>query len=156
MMFLSLRARNAQKLPMIEPPRPTLTRPSGALTWARSVDPDPTRRLTMPFRLRNGIGPPGTGPKKLPLASRTRPCTLIVVRGPFSINSLTHLVGARRYATEDDSRNSFWLALATLGEGWHNNHHHYMSSTRQGFFWWEIDMNAIHGLILLRTQTVPT
>ena len=41
--------------------------------------------------------------------------------------------------TTDTSRNNFWLALLTLGEGWHNNHHRFMGSTRQGFFWWEID-----------------
>lgn len=67
--------------------------------------------------------------------------TVITWHATFSINSVTHLFGARRYATEDDSRNSFLLALATLGEGWHNNHHYYMSSTRQGFFWWEIDVS---------------
>ena len=59
--------------------------------------------------------------------------------GTFTINSLTHLWGGRRYATEDDSRNNLVLALITMGEGWHNNHHHYQVATRQGFFWWEID-----------------
>jgi stearoyl-CoA desaturase (delta-9 desaturase) len=59
----------------------------------------------------------------------------------FSINSLTHMFGRRRYVTKDDSRNSLILALLTLGEGWHNNHHYYKSSTRQGFFWWEIDIS---------------
>jgi stearoyl-CoA desaturase (delta-9 desaturase) len=58
----------------------------------------------------------------------------------FTINSLTHMFGRRRYVTKDDSRNSFILAVVTLGEGWHNNHHYYQSSTRQGFFWWEIDI----------------
>ncbi|HEY8550918.1 MAG TPA: fatty acid desaturase [Vicinamibacterales bacterium] len=58
----------------------------------------------------------------------------------FMINSLTHMFGKRRYETKDDSRNSFILALLTLGEGWHNNHHYYQSSTRQGFYWWEIDI----------------
>jgi len=58
----------------------------------------------------------------------------------FMINSLTHMFGRRRYPTKDDSRNSFILAILTLGEGWHNNHHHYQASTRQGFFWWEIDI----------------
>jgi stearoyl-CoA desaturase (delta-9 desaturase) len=58
----------------------------------------------------------------------------------YTINSLAHLWGSRRYATEDDSRNNLVLALLTLGEGWHNNHHHYQVSTRQGFFWWEIDV----------------
>jgi stearoyl-CoA desaturase (delta-9 desaturase) len=58
----------------------------------------------------------------------------------FTINSLTHMFGRRRYPTKDDSRNSFVLAILTLGEGWHNNHHYYQASTRQGFFWWEIDI----------------
>lgn len=58
----------------------------------------------------------------------------------FSINSLTHMVGRRRFATKDDSRNSLVMAILTLGEGWHNNHHHYKASTRQGFYWWEIDV----------------
>jgi stearoyl-CoA desaturase (delta-9 desaturase) len=57
------------------------------------------------------------------------------------INSLAHLIGKRRYQTDDDSRNSLILALITLGEGWHNNHHRYMTSTRQGFYWWEIDIS---------------
>jgi stearoyl-CoA desaturase (delta-9 desaturase) len=59
--------------------------------------------------------------------------------GTFTINSLSHLWGGRRYATDDDSRNNLVLALITMGEGWHNNHHHYQVSARQGFFWWEID-----------------
>ena len=57
-----------------------------------------------------------------------------------SINSLAHIIGRKRFATHDESRNSLLLALVTLGEGWHNNHHHYMNSARQGFFWWEIDV----------------
>jgi len=59
--------------------------------------------------------------------------------GTFTINSLSHVWGGRRYATEDDSRNNPVLAVITMGEGWHNNHHHYQVSARQGFFWWEID-----------------
>ncbi|MEO8702340.1 MAG: acyl-CoA desaturase [Kofleriaceae bacterium] len=59
--------------------------------------------------------------------------------GTFTINSLSHLWGNRRYATTDDSRNNFALAVITMGEGWHNNHHHYQVSARQGFYWWEID-----------------
>ena len=57
-----------------------------------------------------------------------------------AINSLAHRFGSRRYATRDQSRNNLWLALLTLGEGWHNNHHHYPNAARQGFFWWEIDV----------------
>ncbi len=64
---------------------------------------------------------------------------LLCWHGTFTINSLSHLWGARRYATEDDSRNNPVLAIVTMGEGWHNNHHHYQVSARQGFFWWEWD-----------------
>jgi stearoyl-CoA desaturase (delta-9 desaturase) len=67
--------------------------------------------------------------------------TILVYHATFTINSLSHLFGSRRYATNDDSRNNFLLALLTLGEGWHNNHHHYQSSVNQGFFWYEIDIS---------------
>ena len=65
--------------------------------------------------------------------------TVLLWHGTFSINSLSHVFGTVRYQTQDASRNNFWLALITLGEGWHNNHHCYMSSTKQGFYWWELD-----------------
>ena len=65
--------------------------------------------------------------------------TIAVYHGTFCINSLAHLRGSRRYVTGDGSRNNVWLALLTLGEGWHNNHHACQSSARQGFWWWEID-----------------
>jgi stearoyl-CoA desaturase (delta-9 desaturase) len=65
--------------------------------------------------------------------------TVLLYHCTFSINSVAHLVGSRRYETTDRSRNNFWLALITMGEGWHNNHHHYQNAARQGFFWWEID-----------------
>jgi stearoyl-CoA desaturase (delta-9 desaturase) len=67
--------------------------------------------------------------------------TVLVYHATFSINSLSHLIGRRRYATDDQSRNNLFLALITMGEGWHNNHHHYQSSANQGFFWWEIDLS---------------
>jgi stearoyl-CoA desaturase (delta-9 desaturase) len=66
--------------------------------------------------------------------------TSLLWHGTFTINSLTHVIGSRRYETTDNSRNHFLLALITMGEGWHNNHHYYQRSTRQGFFWWEIDL----------------
>ncbi len=65
--------------------------------------------------------------------------TVILYHGTFSINSVAHYLGRRRYVTGDDSRNNWWLAVLTLGEGWHNNHHWFQSSTRQGFRWWEWD-----------------
>lgn len=66
--------------------------------------------------------------------------TVLVWHGTFAVNSLAHVFGRRRYETEDTSRNSWILALVTLGEGWHNNHHHHMSSARAGFLWWEVDV----------------
>jgi stearoyl-CoA desaturase (Delta-9 desaturase) len=67
--------------------------------------------------------------------------TCFLMHATFTINSLAHVWGSRRYATTDTSRNNAFLAILTLGEGWHNNHHHYMSSANQGFFWWEIDVS---------------
>lgn len=65
--------------------------------------------------------------------------TVLLFHGTCCINSMAHVWGKPRYDTGDDSRNSFLLAIITLGEGWHNNHHRYQSSARQGFYWWEID-----------------
>jgi len=66
--------------------------------------------------------------------------TVAVFHGTYTINSISHLWGTRRYETKDDSRNNFLLALLTLGEGWHNNHHKFPGAARQGFFWWEVDI----------------
>jgi stearoyl-CoA desaturase (Delta-9 desaturase) len=65
--------------------------------------------------------------------------TVAVYHGTFCINSLAHCVGRKRYLTGDDSRNNWFLAFFTMGEGWHNNHHAFQSSVRQGFRWWEYD-----------------
>ncbi len=65
--------------------------------------------------------------------------TVAVWHATFSINSLAHVIGRRRYVTGDESRNNWLLALVTMGEGWHNNHHAYQVSVRQGFRWWEYD-----------------
>jgi stearoyl-CoA desaturase (delta-9 desaturase) len=67
--------------------------------------------------------------------------TVVLYHGTFTVNSLAHVMGRRRFETRDDSRNSLFVALITLGEGWHNNHHYYPSSERQGFFWWEVDVS---------------
>jgi stearoyl-CoA desaturase (delta-9 desaturase) len=65
--------------------------------------------------------------------------TVILWHCTFSINSMAHLFGKRRYPTTDTSRNNVWLAILTGGEGWHNNHHYFCSSARLGFRWWEFD-----------------
>jgi stearoyl-CoA desaturase (delta-9 desaturase) len=66
--------------------------------------------------------------------------TIAVFHTTVSINSISHRWGKRRFQTKDNSRNSLFLALLTLGEGWHNNHHHYPGTARQGFMWWEVDI----------------
>ena len=71
----------------------------------------------------------------------------------FLVNSLAHVSGKRRFETTDQSRNNWFIAMLTLGEGWHNNHHHYQSSTRQGFYWWEIDM-TYYGLKALSAMGI--
>ena len=74
--------------------------------------------------------------------------TVLLYHLTFTINSVAHVVGNRRFETHDDSRNNWFLALITLGEGWHNNHHYYPGSERQGFYWWEIDLTH-YGLKVL-------
>jgi stearoyl-CoA desaturase (delta-9 desaturase) len=75
--------------------------------------------------------------------------TVLLFHATASINSFGHLVGGQRYETGDTSRNNAFLALITLGEGWHNNHHFYPVSTRQGFKWWEFDL-AWYGLLAMQ------
>ena len=65
--------------------------------------------------------------------------TTVLYHATFTINSLAHRWGKRRYETPDDSRNNGFLSLITLGEGWHNNHHFHPGTARQGFRWWEFD-----------------
>jgi stearoyl-CoA desaturase (delta-9 desaturase) len=74
--------------------------------------------------------------------------TVALYHATFTVNSLAHVWGGRRYKTSDESRNNLFIALITLGEGWHNNHHHYPSAAKQGFYWWEIDF-TYYGLKVL-------
>jgi len=61
----------------------------------------------------------------------------------WSINSVCHFFGRRRFATDDRSTNVFWLALPSLGESWHHNHHAFPRSAEHGLRWWEIDVSAL-------------
>jgi fatty-acid desaturase len=61
----------------------------------------------------------------------------------WSINSVTHVWGYQNYETTDDSRNNWWVALLTYGEGWHNNHHAYPRMAPHGHKWWEFDVTWI-------------
>lgn len=74
--------------------------------------------------------------------------TVVLYHMTFTVNSLAHVWGGRRFNTSDESRNNSLIALLTLGEGWHNNHHHFPSAARQGFYWWEIDL-TYYGLKIL-------
>jgi stearoyl-CoA desaturase (delta-9 desaturase) len=60
----------------------------------------------------------------------------------WSINSVCHFFGTRRFAVEDHSTNVFWLSLLSFGESWHHNHHTFPRSARHGLRWWEIDPTA--------------
>lgn len=86
--------------------------------------------------------------------------TVALWHATFCINSLAHVYGKRRYLTGDQSRNNWWLALLTFGEGWHNNHHHYQSAACQGFRWYEIDISyyvlkALAALGIVRELKTP-
>jgi stearoyl-CoA desaturase (delta-9 desaturase) len=70
----------------------------------------------------------------------------------WSINSVCHFFGSRRFAVDDHSTNVFWLAVLSMGESWHHNHHAFPRSARHGLRWWEVDPTAyaIRGLRALR------
>jgi stearoyl-CoA desaturase (delta-9 desaturase) len=79
-------------------------------------------------------------------------CLRVVVglHATWLVNSATHKWGSRRFATRDDSRNNWWVALITFGEGWHNNHHAHPSSARHGLAWYEFDVSWIQIQLLRR------
>jgi stearoyl-CoA desaturase (Delta-9 desaturase) len=68
---------------------------------------------------------------------------LVVHHVTYSINSLCHFFGRRRFDTGDESRNLFWLSLPTFGESWHNNHHAFPTSAMHGMRAWELDPSAL-------------
>lgn len=79
-------------------------------------------------------------------------CVRVVVglHATWLVNSATHMWGRRRFVTRDDSRNNWWVALLTFGEGWHNNHHAHPTSARHGLAWYEFDISWIQIKILER------
>lgn len=66
--------------------------------------------------------------------------SLLVYHSTWLVNSASHIWGYRSFKTSDLSRNNWWVALLTFGEGWHNNHHAFQRSARHGMRWWEIDL----------------
>jgi stearoyl-CoA desaturase (delta-9 desaturase) len=79
-------------------------------------------------------------------------CVRIVVglHATWLVNSATHMWGKRRFDTRDDSRNNWWVALLTFGEGWHNNHHAHPTSARHGLAWYEFDPSWLTLRVLRR------
>ena len=79
-------------------------------------------------------------------------CLRVVIglHATWLVNSATHMWGSRRFATHDDSRNLWWVALITFGEGWHNNHHAHPTSARHGLAWYEFDPSWLQIQILKR------
>ena len=61
----------------------------------------------------------------------------------WSINSVCHFTGSRRFETDDESRNVFWLALPSFGEAWHHNHHAFPRSAHHGLRWYEVDLSSL-------------
>jgi stearoyl-CoA desaturase (delta-9 desaturase) len=74
--------------------------------------------------------------------------TVLLWHSTWFINSATHLVGYRTHDSADNSRNLWWAAIITYGEGWHNNHHAYPNVAKAGWKWWEIDITWWSILIL--------
>ncbi|QDV24332.1 acyl-CoA desaturase [Aureliella helgolandensis] len=68
---------------------------------------------------------------------------VLVLHSTWLVNSASHLWGYRNYETRDDSRNNWWVALFTYGEGWHNNHHAHPRMAKHGHKWWEFDMTFL-------------
>jgi stearoyl-CoA desaturase (delta-9 desaturase) len=76
--------------------------------------------------------------------------TVFGLHSTWLVNSATHSWGSRRFATRDLSTNSWWVALLTFGEGWHNNHHAHPTAAQHGFTWYEVDVNW-YGIWALKT-----
>jgi fatty-acid desaturase len=75
--------------------------------------------------------------------------TVVGLHATWLVNSATHMWGSQRFLTGDDSTNSFWVAMLTFGEGWHNNHHAHPQSARHGLAWYEFDLNW-YGISILK------
>jgi len=110
--------------------------------------------LAIPFAL--GLGLSGTltgGLTALLWGGLVR--IFLVHHVTWSVNSVCHFFGRRRFDTDDHSTNVFWLALPSLGESWHHNHHAFPRSAEHGLRWWELDPSAliIAGLERLRLAT---
>ena len=80
--------------------------------------------------------------------------TVLLYQATFAVNSLGHTIGKRRFDTKDASHNNWWLAILTLGEGWHNNHHRFPYAARAGLAVWEADMTWVALRLMARLKLV--
>ncbi|WP_443029105.1 acyl-CoA desaturase [Spirulina sp. CS-785/01] len=76
---------------------------------------------------------------------------VLVFHCTWFVNSATHMFGYRTFESNDKSRNCWWVALVTYGEGWHNNHHAHQYSARHGLKWWEVDLTW---MVIRSLQTI--
>jgi stearoyl-CoA desaturase (delta-9 desaturase) len=75
---------------------------------------------------------------------------MLVYHCTWLVNSATHMFGYQSHKSDDNSRNCWWVAVLTYGEGWHNNHHAYQYSARHGLRWWEVDLTWVTISLLKR------
>ncbi len=119
---------------------PDLTAKTGSTSGSASITGSPSPSAAFCCSRAAGSGAAGS------MASRWFSGALLLrvtlgLHATWLVNSATHMWGSRRFETRDDSRNSWWVALLTGGEGWHNNHHAHPVSARHGLKWYEIDPN---------------
>ena len=145
------------------------SRPAHRRRWAPDLLKEPVLvwidRLFLPLQLTFAATVFGLG---LWLAGPVTACSLlvwavflrlvIVLHSTWLVNSATHMWGYRNYATSDNSRNLWWVALLTYGEGWHNNHHAYPRMARNRHRWWEFDLSfeiiRLFGLLRLARNII--
>lgn len=77
-----------------------------------------------------------------------------VSHATFAVNSICHAFGTRPFVTKDESRNNWWVALLSLGEGWHNNHHAFPGAAYHGMAWWQLDLTGSVIRLLARLHLV--
>ena len=121
---------------------PDLLADRGMMLISRLFGPIAAISLLVPFAVGYGIrGTVAAGLEALFWGGLTR--IFLFHHVTWSINSVCHFFGSRRFETKDESRNVWWLALASGGESWHNNHHAFPTSARHGLGRWEFDLNAL-------------
>ena len=79
---------------------------------------------------------------------------VVVWHVTWSVNSVCHIWGSRPFKTQEDSRNNFWVAMLSLGEGWHNNHHKFPFAARNGLGWKQPDISLLLHLVHVEARNL--